>query len=431
MGARQKRISAHATIICRINFKIFWDSIVDSGEHLKTAFSPAKLGMLQLKNRIIKAATYEGKTPDGVPGELLLDFHREIVAGGVAMTTIGHCTTEADGRINDQMMWLHEGIRPQLTRLTRELKKTAPDVKISGQMAHCGNFSKNRKLQRLKRPLGPSRQLNMLGAAVGMPFAGAMTVGDIDYLVQTYYDAALLMKEVGFDAIEIHFSHGYGLSQFISPRTNRRSDDYGGSLANRMRLPLRALEAVRKAVGDDFPLLGKMGLTDGIREGLHIKEALEVAAMLDKGGIDALICSGGTSSFNPMVYFRGDTLDKGLIEVEKNPLARLGLKLLGPKMFRYYPYEELYFLEDAKRVRDRVNCQMIYIGGCTELDSLARVMSEGFDFVQLGRPLIKDPAFVNHAMADRNYHNGCTHCNRCAALIEAPGGVYCPLNSIP
>jgi 2,4-dienoyl-CoA reductase-like NADH-dependent reductase (Old Yellow Enzyme family) len=398
-------------------------------DYLELAFSPATLGKLPLKNRILKAATYEGKTPDGVPGDNLLNFHKAIVEGGTAMTTIGYCTTESDGRINDQMMWMREDIRERLAHMNTELKKAAPDVKISGQMTHCGNFSKNRKMQRLKRPLGPSRRFNMLGATVGMPIAGAMTVKDIGYLVQTYHDAALLMKETGFDAVEIHFSHGYGLSQFISPKTNTRSDEYGGSLANRMRLPLRALEAVRQAVGDDFPILGKMGLTDGVKGGLELPEAIEVAAMLDAGGIDALICSGGTSSFNPMVYFRGDTLDKGLIEVEKNPITKLGLRLIGSKMFRHYPYKEMYFLEEAKKVRDRVNCQMVYIGGCTELSSIEKVMSEGFDFIQLGRPLIKDPAFVNNAMADRNYKNGCIHCNRCASLIEAPGGIYCPINN--
>ena len=397
-------------------------------ENLERAFSPARLGKLELKNRIIKAATYEGKTPDGIPGDLLLDFHKEVVEGGTAMTTIGYCTSEADGRINDQMMWMHDGIRDRLAHMNAELKTAASQVKISGQMTHCGNFSKNRKLQRIKRPMGPSRQFNMLGAAAVLPFAGAMTVQDIDYLVQTYHDAAKLMKETGFDATEIHFGHGYGLSQFISPKTNRRTDEYGGSLANRMRLPLRVLEAVRKAVGDDCPILGKIGMTDGIKDGLHFEEALEVAAMLDQAGIDALICSGGTSSYNPMVYFRGDTLEKGLIEMDKNPITKLGLKLIGSKMFRYYPYEELYFLEDAKKIRDRVNCQMVYIGGCTELESVEKLMAEGFDFIQMGRPLIKDPAFVNNAMTNRNYKNGCTHCNKCATLIEAPGGVYCPLN---
>ena len=398
-------------------------------DYLNRAFSPATLGKLPLKNRILKAATYEGKTPDGVPGELLLDFHKQIVAGGTAMTTIGYCTTEADGRINDQMMWIHEGNRDRLSQMNNTLKEVAPDVAISGQMTHCGSFSKVRKLQRLKRPLGPSRWLNLMGASVGKPFSGTMSTADIDYLVQTYYDAARLMKETGFDAVEIHFSHGYGLSQFISPKTNRRTDEYGGSLANRMRLPLRALDAVRRAVGDDFPIMGKMGLTDGVKGGLQLQEAIEVGAMLDAAGIDGLICSGGTSTFNPMVYFRGETLDKGLLENETNPIMRLGLKMVGPSMFRYYPYEELYFLEEAKKVRDRVkNAQMIYIGGCTELESIEKVMAEGFDFIQLGRPLIKDPNFVNNAKADPNYQNGCIHCNRCAGSIEAPGGVYCPLN---
>ncbi|KZX53486.1 oxidoreductase [Halioglobus sp. HI00S01] len=397
-------------------------------DDLKRAFSPAKLGKLELKNRILKAATYEGKSPDGVPGELLLDFHKQIVSGGTAMTTIGYCTTEADGRINDQMTWMDEQFRPQYTDLIAELKRTAPGVAVSGQMAHCGNFSKNSKLQRLKRPMGPSRQLNMLGISAGMPFAGAMKIADIDYLVQTYYDAAVFMKSVGFDAIEIHFSHGYGLSQFISPRTNRRTDEYGGSLENRMRLPLRALDAVRRAVGDDFPILGKMGMTDGVKDGLQFEEALEVATMFDKAGIDALICSGGTSSFNPMVYFRGATLDKGMLEVETNPIARLGLKYYGPRLFRYYPYEENFFLDKAKQIRDRVNCQMVYIGGCTELDSVATIMREGFDFIQMGRPLVKDPAYVNNAMSNPNYRNNCSHCNKCASLIEAPGGIRCVEN---
>jgi 2,4-dienoyl-CoA reductase-like NADH-dependent reductase (Old Yellow Enzyme family) len=397
-------------------------------EYLDRAFSPATLGTLPLKNRILKAATFEGKTPDGVPGENLAQFHKEVVAGGVAMTTIGYCTTEADGRINDQMMWLHEGVREQLTGMIAELKEVAPDVKVSGQITHCGNFSRIRNMQRLKRPLGPSWAFNMLGAPSGVPFAGAMTPDDIDHLVQTYADAGAFMKSVGFDAAEIHFGHGYGLSQFISPKTNKRTDEYGGSLENRMRLPLRALEAVKNAVGDDFPIMGKMNMTDGVKEGVHLEEALEIAAMFDRGGIDALICSGGTSPFNPMVYFRGDSLVEGLIEQQTNVIAKLGLTVIGNKMFRDYPYYENYFLEDAKKVRDRVNCQMIYIGGCTELESLEQVMREGFDFVQLGRPLVKDPHYVKNAMADASYRNGCNHCNRCATLIEAPGGIYCPLN---
>ena len=106
----------------------------------------------------------------------------------------------------------------------------------------------------------------------------------------------------------------------------------------------------------------------------------------------------------------------------------MGMKIVGPRLFREYPYSELYFLDGARRIRDEVNCQMVYIGGCSTLASLETLMHEGFDFVQLGRPLIKDPAFVNNAMANPNYDNGCTHCNLCAGMIEAPGGIRCPVN---
>ena len=400
-------------------------------EYLDRALSPAHLGKLQLRNRLIKAATFEGKTPGAVPGQALRDFHMSFAEGGIGMTTIAYCTTEADGRINENMMYMHEGIKPALGGLIDELH--AAGARVSGQMAHCGYFSKNKELQRLKRPLGPSARFNPLGVGAGMPFAGAMTLADIDYLVQTYSDAARLMKDMGFDAIEIHFGHGYGLSQFISPLTNKRTDEYGGSLENRMRLPLRALAAVREAVGEDFPILGKMGLTDGVRGGLHEDEAVEVAVALDQGGIDALITSGGTSSFNVMKMFRGPSIHHGLIEQEKSWIMRTGLKLMGPKMFRQYPYEELYFREGAMRVRDRVNCQMVYIGGCSTAESLDQLMRDGFDFVQMGRPLIKNPSFANDARAaldagKTNYNSGCIHCNRCVSLIDAPGGVRCPLN---
>ena len=211
------------------------------------AFEPATLGPLPMKNRIIKAATYEGKTPDGIPGDALYQFHRDVVAGGVAMTTIGYCTTEADGRINDQMMWLREEVRGPLTEIVTQLKSDSPGVKVSGQMTHCGNFSKLSRAVRNQSLKGPSRALNMLGMGSGTPIAGAMSVSDIDRLVDSYRRAATFMVDVGFDAIEIHFGHGYGLSQFISPKTNRRADEYGGVLANRMRLPLRVLEAVKSA----------------------------------------------------------------------------------------------------------------------------------------------------------------------------------------
>ena len=393
---------------------------------LDKCFSAGNLGGLQLRNRIIKAATFEGMCPGGVPSERLFAHHREVSEGGVAMTTLAYCAVEADGRVKREMMYMHEGIRPQLERLAREVHEAGS--KLSGQMGHCGNFSQNSDFLG-KRPLGPSAMLNMGGIPVGIPFAGAMNHADIDRLVDLFREAARFMKSVGFDALEIHFGHGYGLSQFISPKTNRRSDEYGGSLINRMRLPLRVLEAVREAVGDHFPILGKMGLTDGVKGGLGEDEAIEVAALLDAAGIDALIPSGGTSSMNPMLLFRGDSIQGPLIEQEKSLLMRLGLRMVGTSMFKDYPYEELYFLEGAKRIRDRIKrAKVVYIGGVSTLESIEAAMGE-FEFIQMGRSLWKDPHFVNNARANLDYVNGCNHCNRCAALIGHPDGVRCVLNA--
>jgi 2,4-dienoyl-CoA reductase-like NADH-dependent reductase (Old Yellow Enzyme family) len=130
--------------------------------YLDKAFSPVELGKLKLRNRIIKAATFEGKTPGGVPGDALLDFHKPICDGGIGMTTIAYCAAEADGRVNGNMTYMDERFRPQLSHIVSELQQSG--ARVSGQLSHCGHFSKNRDLQRLKRPLGPSPHFNILGS---------------------------------------------------------------------------------------------------------------------------------------------------------------------------------------------------------------------------------------------------------------------------
>ncbi len=391
---------------------------------LDRCFSEARMGGLRLRNRLIKSATFEGKSAGGVPSPELIRLHQRIGEGGVAMTTLAYCAAEADGRIHENMLYMHEGIRSELETLVATVRATG--AKVSGQLGHCGHFSKNRAFQG-RRPLGPSPGLNPLGLAYGLPFAGSLSIPQIRERVRTFAEAAAFMVGVGFDAIEIHFGHGYGISQFISPRTNRRSDAYGGPLVNRMRFGLEVLEAVRAAVGDDFPLLGKISMTDGVRGGTRLEDAVEIAGMLEAGGLDVIVCSGGTSSMNPMLLFRGDSLMPGLLEQEKSPLMRLGMRLAGKRMFREYPYEETYFLEPALRIRERVSCGVCYIGGVCTGQSIARVLSEGFDFIQLGRALIFDPDFPRRVQHDPAHRNGCTHCNRCATLIDAPGGILCPL----
>ena len=375
---------------------------------------------LRLKNRLIKAGTFENMTPGGQPGEALNQFHGRIADGGAAMTTIGYCAVADHGRLNANMMYMHEGLRPALSAMIDMLH--ARGAAVSGQMGHCGGFSKNAAMKgRIK---GPSAMLNTLGIGSGMAISPAMSIADIDAMVQDYFNAARFMKSVGFDAVEIHFGHGYGLCQFISPLTNRRRDEYGGSLENRMRLPLRVLQAVRDAVGEHFPILGKVSMSEGARGGIDYDDNIAICRMLDRAGIDAIVTSGGTSTRNPMLMFRGASILPGIIRHEKSPFLKLAFRLMQPFIFKPQPYHELYFLQEAKRVRDAVNCKLIYVGGASTPESFEKLMAEGFDFVQLGRTLLADPELpVSASLGKRSR---CIHCNDCIGTIESDVGIHCP-----
>jgi 2,4-dienoyl-CoA reductase-like NADH-dependent reductase (Old Yellow Enzyme family) len=191
-----------------------------------------------------------------------------------------------------------------------------------------------------------------------------------------------------------------------------------------VRLPLRALGAVREGFADDLQFLGMISLLEGVLCGLVVDDAIRIALALVFGVLDAMVASGGSSSHNPMLLFRGDSMLPHMLDVEPNPLLRLGLRLAGKRFFREYPYHELYFLDDARRIRDAIECKLVYIGGISTRESLERALAE-FDFVQLGRALVRDPALVHHMQNDPDYVNGCTHCNRCAALIDHPDGIRC------
>jgi 2,4-dienoyl-CoA reductase-like NADH-dependent reductase (Old Yellow Enzyme family) len=167
---------------------------------LDKCFSEAKINGLTLRNRLIKAATFEGKSPGGVPSDSLIRFHERMGQGGIGMTTIAYCAAESDGRIHENMMYMHEGIRPELEGFVRTVKATG--AKVAGQLGHCGAFTKNRKFSG-KRPLGPSKGTNALGLPYGLARIAEMTKPQIRERVQVIGSAAGFMKSVGFDAIEI------------------------------------------------------------------------------------------------------------------------------------------------------------------------------------------------------------------------------------
>ena len=239
-----------------------------SAVHSKV-FTPGRLGQIELRNRVIKAATYEGMCPGGVPSDALIRHHRDLAAGGVGMTTVAYCAVSSHGRTFEEQMVMREQIVPKLRTLTDAVH--AAGAAVSLQLGHCGYFSKNKELPG-RRSLGPSFRFNEYGVMAGVPFARAMNEDDIATVIEEFGAAAAGAVRAGFDAVELHLGHGYLLSQFISPAINRRRDRWGGSLDNRMRLPLAVAERVRAVVGPGFPILAKTNLRDGFPGGLELPE---------------------------------------------------------------------------------------------------------------------------------------------------------------
>lgn len=386
-------------------------------------FEPAQLGSLRLRNRIIKTATYEGMTPGGIPSPALIDHHTTLAQGGVGMTTVAYCAVSPNGRTFCEQLYMREAIVPQLAALTRSVHDSG--ARVSLQLGHCGAFSKNKELPG-RRPYAPSFAINEYGLMSGMPFTRAMSEGDMETVIDEFGGAASLAVRAGFDALELHLGHGYLLSQFISPATNRRRDRWGGSLDNRMRLPLAVVAEVRRRVGNDVPILAKTNLRDGFRGGLQLEESVGVAQWLEAAGVDALVLSGGFTSKSPFYLFRGKRPLKEMIEVEKNPLQRLVLRYFGARVIKEYPFHELFFLDDARAVRQAVRMPLVLLGGALSRSSLETAMREGFGFVAMGRALIADPDLINRMQRGEVERSRCTSCNKCVAEMDR-GGVRCVL----
>jgi 2,4-dienoyl-CoA reductase-like NADH-dependent reductase (Old Yellow Enzyme family) len=371
--------------------------------------APAKLGPVQLRNRIIKAATYEGRNRKSLVTDELIEFHRRVAAGGVGMTTIAYCAVSPEGRTErKQLYWRSEAL-PGLRRLTDAVH--AEGAAVSTQIGHAGPVA-DAKSNRLPS-IAPSRSFQPMS----MTFNKAATTEDIARITADHANAARMAIEAGFDAVEIHFGHNYLVSSFFSPRLNKRKDAYGGSLENRARFAREIARAVRDAVGDRIAVLAKLNMDDGVRGGLRLPEATHIAQWLDAdGSIDALEMTAGSSLKNPMYLFKGPAPIKDFAAAMPQPL-RAGIRVFGRAVFHDYPYQDGYLLEDAKAVRAAVQLPMIYLGGVTSRAVMDKAMDAGFQFVAMGRALLMEPDLINRINADVSVTSRCIHCNRCMPTI--------------
>ncbi|ACY99480.1 MULTISPECIES: NADH:flavin oxidoreductase [Thermomonospora] len=372
-------------------------------------FEPAKLGPLTLRNRIIKAATFEGRTPDALVSDDLIEFHRAVAAGGAAMTTVAYCAVAPEGRTERRQIYMRPEAAPGLAKLAEAVH--AEGAAISAQIGHAGPVADARSNG--APALAASRRLSPLTGR----FIQQATEDDIARITAAHADAAELAADSGFDAVELHFGHNYLVSSFLSPKLNKRRDGWGGSVANRAKIARRIAEAVRTRVGDRIAVTAKLNMEDGVRGGLTIDDSLQVARLLESDGhLDALQLTAGSSLLNPMYLFRGEAPVKEFADAFPQPL-RTGLRLFGRFFLHSYPYQPGYLQESAKLFRRELSMPLILLGGITDYAAMSRAMDDGFDFVAMGRALLMEPDLVKRIEQDKSTVSQCIHCNRCMPTI--------------
>jgi 2,4-dienoyl-CoA reductase-like NADH-dependent reductase (Old Yellow Enzyme family) len=386
-----------------------------AGDVIADAFSSAKLGPIVVRSRIIKAATFEGMAPRNVVTDELIDFHRAVAAGGVGMTTLAYCAVSDDGQGAPGEIIVRYEALPGLRRFVDAIH--AHGAAASMQLGHAGPVAAGMG----RRGLAPSRVF----APQALRFTRAASAADIERITADFAHAASLAADAGFDAVELHFGHGYLISAFLSPRLNRRSDHWGGSLENRARFARSVAAAVRATVGGRIAVIAKLNMADGVSGGLGIDDSIAAARLLEAdGALDALVLSGGSSFQNPMFLFRGDAPIHELAAAFP-PALRLGFKLTAKRFMPSYPFEEAFFLPMARRFRAALEMPLILLGGINRLETVEQALGEGFAFVAIARALLREPGLVNRWRAGDRHESACTHCNKCIPTIYV--GTHCVL----
>ena len=356
-------------------------------------FTPYKLGPVTLRNRTIRSAAFESMGKDFSPTQQLKDYHVAVARGGIGMTTLAYAAVCRSGLSFNKQLWLRPEIVPGLRNITDAIHREGAAAAI--QIGHCGNMTHWTTAGQM--PIGASSGFNLYAYT---PVRG-MRRSEIEQVAKDFGRAVHTAHDAGFDSVEVHAGHGYLISQFLSPYTNHRRDEYGGSLENRMRFMRMCLgEAVEAARACGMAITVKHNMYDGFKGGIEIPESLEIAKVIESFGVDGIVLSGGFVSKAPMAVMRGF------------------IRWCGPFMIKQFPFEECYFLEDAKKFRAALKTPLIYVGGLVSREGIDRALDAGFELVQMARALVNDPEFVNKLReGDASTRSQCDHRNYCIARM--------------
>ncbi len=373
-------------------------------------FTPARIGPVELRNRTIRSAAFEGMGKDNNPTPMLHDYHVSVARGGVGMTTLAYAGINRSALSFDTQLWLRPEIVSPLRQITDDVH--AQGAKASIQIGHCGNMTHIKTAGGI--PVGASGGFNLYSPTI----VRALRPDEIRQMARDFGTAVSLALDAGFDCVEVHAGHGYLISQFLSPFTNHRRDDFGGTLDNRMRFLRMVMEEVMRAAGQDMGVIVKTNMRDGFKGGLDIDDCLTVAREIESLGAHAIVLSGGFVSKAPMYVMRGRMPIYSMTYYMKQWWLKYGVRMFGGMMIPYEPFRPLYFLDDARVFRRELKLPLVYVGGVTSRRDADRLVDEeGFEFIQMGRALLNDPEFVNHMRDDADCVNGCEHINYCIARM--------------
>lgn len=351
---------------------------------------PTTIGKLEIRNRFIRSATQDSSAdPSGAVTDDSIKMFEDLAAGGVGLIVTGHAFISQNGQAGARQYGIYsDEMIPGLARLTVVAHKHG--AKIAAQITHSG-LSSAYLAGRGQMALAPSQ-------VEGRQPHRAMAEEEIDGVISDFVAAAVRAREAGFDAVQLHGAHGFLLSQFFSPITNRRQDRWGGTPENRRRLHLETVRRVRAALGGDFPILMKFGVMDDQEGGATLEEGIAAIQAMAQASLDAIEISGGIG-----------TGGRSAVRVVNDDVS-----------------EDTYYRERAARAKRATNITMAMVGGIRRLETAEDIVTSGdADLVSLSRALIREPGLINRWLSGDQRRARCISCNKCGGAIRRSQVVEC------
>jgi 2,4-dienoyl-CoA reductase-like NADH-dependent reductase (Old Yellow Enzyme family) len=391
---------------------------------MNKVFEPFQLAGITFPNRIIRSATYEGMSEtDGKPTEQLERKYIALAQGGVGGIITGFIGVNEQGRSGSHMSLLNssENIKAY-QKITQKMHELG--TPIIAQLNHCGGQTK--KEDTGMEVIAPSK--------ISDYKAKEMTKADILEVIEAFVQGIKNAKEAGFDGVQLHLAHGYLLSEFVSPRMNRRTDEWGGNTENRFRIVKTIFEKARKEMGN-YPIIVKINGYETLKNGMSITESVKIAKLLEQVGCNGIEVSNGTVKAG-LATMRGSVPWEMIVAQNDrlNKMPRFVKSIIGTIAENAFPQPQpknLYNLDAATAIKKAVNIPVIVVGGITNMNDIENIINMNqSDLVSMCRPFILESDLVNKFKTGKQTQSKCMQCNFCIIGVEK-ASLRCYYGKVP